>query len=348
MISAVASPTYDYKAFTFEAWVAVPNGGASSSFVLWRGREASASASAEGIEIGYINERFYVKDLSVTGSENIITSVETTVFSAGAVGDARWHHVAVTRNGGNGQTLLIVNGYTVGTGTLDNLLTKPIGSGRIDGYVLTAASNDVEVDELRLFTEERTLIQIRQQMSIALPNAEIQDNTLHTTFNDRAVDANHVDSSGRLTGAWSSVLTYSTAVPSEAVLLSPGIITAVTGGAGVITWENRDDIGGQDVIGYELYRSTRNGADCTMRAQFEEYDGLSKKYSLTPLPESTDVIPTVRSVRIVRLQPSSTYKVCVGAKNGFTPRQLTPAATLITLSATVPGMPPSPERNVNV
>ena len=112
--------------------------------------------------------------------------------------------------------------------------------------------------------------------------------------------------------------------------------------------ENRDDIGGQDVVGYELYRSTRNGADCTMRAQFEEYDGLSKKYSLTPLPESTDVIPTVRSVRIVRLQPSSTYKVCVGAKNGFTPRQLTPAATLITLSATVPGMPPSPERNVNV
>jgi len=336
----VDTASFDYSEFTWEGWVSVPSGSTTVDFVLWQIRSQEGEGE-ESITIGYKNQKFYVADES--DADKVEESI-TRAFGTAAK-DEKWVHVAVSRDKSDNTIILMINGFVVATGTLEDMSSKTVGTAtETKGYVTTVGVA-VHVDNVRVFTELRSLDTIRHQMSIALPPDSIKTDTILSTFNTQMYSVQIMESD-RLVGPWlTASVRQHTLGPSEAYILTAPVVTKETGGAGRISWENRDDHGGQSVVGYSIYVSEAGAAICTKRATLEEWTGTGREYALVELT-SIDVPAEVRSVRVVHLSPSSTYKVCVGALNGFQPKSFSPVGTLTTSAATAPGTPPAPTVDV--
>jgi predicted outer membrane repeat protein len=349
----VTTVTYDYSQFTFEAWVTVPSSteatASSNKFVLWRIRQTTDS-NTEGIVIGYLNKKIYVKDLS---DSDTIESSKSVLFGNGDNTniDGKWVHVAVTRDSNDNSVRLYIDGFFSNSGTLADLSTNSVGGTPLlmDGYVESPTTLKVHIDDVRVFLELRSLDKIRSQMVTPLLSNDIKTSTIRSTFNKHlysSTNMNVVDSD-RLRGPWSNTISMATVAPTEAEILTAPTITDVSGGGGLVKWQNRDDYGGQAVTGYKLFISEPNGNTCVKRAFYEVPTGTEKQYSLQKFSETTDISPYYRSIRVVRLLPSKTYKICIGISNGFEPKKLSPMGTLITSIATKPGTPPSPTQNIS-
>ena len=274
----VTSATLNYSAFTYEAWVSVGSATSSATssatwdFILWRIRDSNV----ERVQVGYKNQQFYIEDSNGNAvlSGNHDMSVGT------------WVHVAVTRQRDNSVSLY-VNGYLVNSGTVSDLSTHNISNtgsgvagGLMDGMaVVMPGGVEVQLDEVRVFAHWRDLATIRAQMSQPLPTSSAGSSTIHATFNARTYNSNPaaaVKASSRLVGPWSTLITATTTSATGAVLLTAPTLTVVSGGGGLVTWHNRDDIGGRAVTGYRLSISIAGGSSCVQRAYYEAPGGVPR------------------------------------------------------------------------
>ena len=346
--NALSSLTSDLKEFTFEVWIrAVANVHATDDEIhLFNLYHTNPSEGKAWLRLVHRDDAFKVMELQTVG--NAEGGTETVLFQVTRTLNTKaWVHVALVRS--NTELVLYLdgvrtdakahNGYKISQSSL-NAVTATMKYAKGDD-----AAAGLEIDEVRFFTESRTIETIQSQLSGALTKTQRESSALvlHQTFNGGASgNFNFSESSGslklgsndRLLGPWMAPDTYGVfrtakVVSSPSPMKSAPTSVGETGGSVSVTFLNSEDNGGTPITKFRVWAGNdEKGCPQTPAADYLD----SHTVIVTGLVNKDSLAATITG-----LDADRTYGVCAAPINsvGY---KATPSPRLqIKLTPTVPG-----------
>jgi ankyrin repeat protein len=278
------------------------------------------------------------------------------------VNNKYWVHVAITRN--DKKDILYIDGDNV------DEFVHPIKPDQLSISILNASPKikidsstalGLEIDNVFFWSKALSIDEIRSiSMKGALSESELITHKATDTllvyedFNQKgttALERSQIKRSLRGLSEWSHQKIFLTPIRAERPTrpTNSPVLVSVHGGKVIVKWDNDADNGGSPVTNYHLYRTVKNptGKDeliCSEKVHFEDPNNegslILKTSELSVSVDNT--LPDSRSGTVVRLDPLTTYGICVASSNSEGKSEKSRPLSVTTLAAEKPGKPPSP------
>ncbi len=136
----------------------------------------SAWASATGMVDGYIAAADSSFGAGLTSGKVAVAIEAQVISSAALVNNGQWHHIAVTRNGTNGQVLIYIDGAQSGSGTgpvgwLTESKALTVGCLSTDNGICTGAFDNLRFYNYVLASSAILALTTETQPSTSIPGA---------------------------------------------------------------------------------------------------------------------------------------------------------------------------------
>ena len=336
------------SAYTYAVWMKVPSASPSLNMNV---NLLSFGVNKPTLTYSYLgNEGIFVYATAHSGDANVTHH---------QIVGKDWVHVAITRD--NTVDSLYVDGQHVKE-FIHSTLPTPTSTKNDAGvspFLQMLSPSTVAIDNAQLWSKAMSIDEIRTTaMKGAMTTIELDDIASNTNdllvyedFNNKGLTTNERSKLVRSTrgfGSWSTTKIFQTPLQAERPTqpsTSPTLVS-VHGGAVVVKWPNEVDNGGSPVTKYHLFRTEANSTGeaanmCTEKVSFEHPTNkgilVDKKSDM-----SVGTIPYGRTGTVVRLEPSTTYGICVASSNVQGRSETSPPLTITTTAATVPGKPSPP------